>query len=119
MTTRYVHTAFRRGDKVVLTRGTYPGTQGIFLRFREDASWADIRERDGSIRSHPVAWLAGVVAQIPESRLPPVKLTGHGEPQQVIPAKSTGIEAWESEGGATADAAGGRTSTNLAETKSQ
>jgi len=26
--------------------------------FREDANWADITERNGAIRSHPVKWLA-------------------------------------------------------------
>ena len=50
--------AFREGDEVVLATGTYQGTQGVFLRLREDAAWADIAERNGSIRSHPVAWLA-------------------------------------------------------------
>jgi hypothetical protein len=50
--------AFREGDKVVLAIGTYQGTQGVFLRLREDKAWADITEPNGSIRSHPVAWLA-------------------------------------------------------------
>jgi hypothetical protein len=50
--------AFREGDEVVLADGTYEGTPGIFLRLREDVNWADISERNGAIRSHPVAWLA-------------------------------------------------------------
>jgi hypothetical protein len=50
--------AFREGDEVVLATGTYRGTQGIFLHLRPDVKWADITERDGSIRSHPVEWLA-------------------------------------------------------------
>ena len=49
---------FREGDDVVLAEGTYQGTPGIFLRFKEDTNWADITERDGTIRSHPVVWLA-------------------------------------------------------------
>ncbi len=49
---------FREGDEVILVSGTYPGTPGRFLRFREDANWADITERNGRVRSHPVAWLA-------------------------------------------------------------
>jgi hypothetical protein len=49
---------FRQGDEVVLAEGTYQGTPGVFLRLREDVNWADITERNGSIRSHPVAWLA-------------------------------------------------------------
>lgn len=54
---RPVGTVFREGDEVVLAEGTYQGTLGVFLRFRKDANWADITERNGSIRSHPVAWL--------------------------------------------------------------
>ncbi|MBI2688458.1 MAG: hypothetical protein HYX27_19310 [Acidobacteria bacterium] len=49
---------FQEGDEVVLARGTYPGTLGVFLRLKEDVNWADIRERNGDIRSHPVIWLA-------------------------------------------------------------
>jgi hypothetical protein len=50
--------AFHEGDEVVLAEGTYQGTSGVFLRLREDTAWADITQRDGTIRSHPVAWLA-------------------------------------------------------------
>jgi hypothetical protein len=50
--------AFREGDEVVLAAGTYQGTLGIFRRLRGDINWADISERNGNIRSHPVAWLA-------------------------------------------------------------
>jgi hypothetical protein len=53
---------FREGDEVVLIDGTYRGTPGIFLGLRNDAAWADITERDGSVRSHPLAWLAHSVA---------------------------------------------------------
>jgi hypothetical protein len=57
--------AFREGDEVVLANGTYQGTLGVFLRLREDVKWADITERDGSIRSHPVEWLAHAAGVIP------------------------------------------------------
>jgi hypothetical protein len=50
--------AFREGDEVVLATGTYQGTVGVFRGIKEDPKWADITERNGSIRSHPVAWLA-------------------------------------------------------------
>jgi hypothetical protein len=50
-------TVFREGDQVVLAEGTYQGTLGVFVRFGKDVHWADITERDGTIRSHPVAWL--------------------------------------------------------------
>ena len=49
---------FHEGDEVVLANGTYQGTPGVFLRLKEDIKWADITERDGTIRSHPVEWLA-------------------------------------------------------------
>ena len=29
-----------------------------FLRLKEDVNWADITERNGNVRSHPVIWLA-------------------------------------------------------------
>ena len=57
MSDRPVGTVFREGDEVVLAAGTYQGTLGVFVRLREDVNWADITERNGSIRSHPVAWL--------------------------------------------------------------
>ena len=50
-------TVFREGDEVVLAEGTYQGTLGVFLRLRKDVNWADIAERNGNVRSHPVAWL--------------------------------------------------------------
>ena len=49
----------------MLAEGTYQGTPGVFLRLREDTAWADVTQRDGSIRSHPVAWLAHAKAGIP------------------------------------------------------
>ena len=49
---------FHKGDEVVLAEGPYQGTDGVFLRLRQDGTWADITERNGSIRSHPVVWLA-------------------------------------------------------------
>lgn len=55
---RLVHPEFHEGDEVVLAEGTYQGTLGVFLHLREDLKWADIVERNGTIRSHPVAWLA-------------------------------------------------------------
>jgi len=56
-------TVFREGDEVVLGRGTYQGTLGVFVRFKADVNWADIAERNGNIRSHPVAWLDHLTTQ--------------------------------------------------------
>jgi len=58
MSTRTTGQAFHEGDEVVLAKGTYQGTPGVFLRLREDTAWADITQHDGTIHSHPVAWLA-------------------------------------------------------------
>ena len=49
---------FIEGEEVVLAKGTYTGTPGVFLRHRQDAKWADITERNGTVRSHPLEWLA-------------------------------------------------------------
>ena len=49
---------FFKGDEVVLAKGTYTGTPGVFLRSRADIKWADITERSGRVRSHPLEWLA-------------------------------------------------------------
>lgn len=57
---------FREGDEVVLAKGSYQGTLGVFLRLKEDTRWADIRERNGAIRSHPVMWLAHSAITIPD-----------------------------------------------------
>jgi hypothetical protein len=57
MSDKPVAAGFREGDEVVLAEGTYQGTPGVFLRLGADANWADITERNGSVRSHPVAWL--------------------------------------------------------------
>ena len=54
---RPIAVGFQEGETVVLARGTYQGTQGVFLHLREDPAWADIQESGGGIRSHPVAWL--------------------------------------------------------------
>lgn len=66
---RVVAALFREGDEVVLAAGTYQGTLGVFSRFKEDVNWADIRERNGSIRSHPVQWLAHPATTMPD---PPI-----------------------------------------------
>jgi len=58
ISSRVVGVTFHEGDEVVLAEGTYQGTPGVFLRLTKDANWADISERNGSIRQHPIAWLA-------------------------------------------------------------
>jgi hypothetical protein len=36
----------------------------VFVGLKKDINWADIKERNGSIRSHPVEWLAPSTAAI-------------------------------------------------------
>jgi hypothetical protein len=55
--TTLVNQVFREGENVVLARGSYAGTPGVFLHLREDPNWADIAEPDGRVRRHPVEWL--------------------------------------------------------------
>ncbi len=71
MSNRPASTVFREGDEVVLGEGTYQGTFGVFVRFKTDVNWADIRERNGSIRSHPVAWLDHSTGPARFTKLPP------------------------------------------------
>lgn len=58
MTSKLTRPTFLEGDEVVLVAGSYPGTRGVFLRLKEDMNWADITERNGIVRSHPVIWMA-------------------------------------------------------------
>lgn len=49
---------FLKGDEVSLAKGTYEGTLGTFLNFKDDdPNWADILEQDSQVRPHPVEWL--------------------------------------------------------------
>jgi hypothetical protein len=56
--TQRITPVFHAGDEVVLAEGAYQGSSGVFLRLTSDVKWAEIAQRDGSIRNHPVEWLA-------------------------------------------------------------
>ena len=73
-------TAFTAGEEVVLVDGPYESTPGVFLGLGKDANWADIRERKGVIRRHPVAWLGHVPHCQPQlwKREAPNVLAGRG-----------------------------------------
>jgi transcription antitermination factor NusG len=64
-TTKDVASEFRQGDEVVLAEGEFQGTLGTFLRLKQDPKWADITERNGSVRSHPVKWLTHSTSATP------------------------------------------------------
>ena len=56
--TKPVAPVFHTGDPVVLADGPYRDTAGVFLRLKEDVNWAAITERNGTVHSHPIIWLA-------------------------------------------------------------
>ena len=62
---------FSQGDG----RGTYQGTIGVFVCYNTDLNWADIAERNGDVRSHPVAWLDHFTETEGFRRTPSAKVT--------------------------------------------
>ncbi len=61
---RPIAPGFQEGEAVVLVKGTYQGTSGIFLHLQADPNWAEIQESGGNIWSHPVAWLDHAVKKV-------------------------------------------------------
>jgi len=61
--TKVVVSEFRKGDEVELVSGSYQGTLGVFVGLRDDVKWADIAERNGDVRRHPIEWLGHAKAQ--------------------------------------------------------
>lgn len=57
-TSKPVPPVFHQGDQVIIAKGNNEGAIGVFLRLRPDTNWAEIADRNGNMRSHPVAWLA-------------------------------------------------------------
>ena len=55
--TKVVPPVFKKGDEVELIAGSYQVTLGVFIGVREDVKWADITERNGEVRRHPVEWM--------------------------------------------------------------
>ena len=51
------HDPVKPGDPVILVDGPYEGTPGVLLDFKPDPHWAEIREWNDRVRSHPVTWL--------------------------------------------------------------
>lgn len=48
---------FHAGDLVVLVEGPHKYERGTFMRLKDDVEWAAIKETNGAISSHPVAWM--------------------------------------------------------------
>ena len=57
MSTQPAGPTFREGDEVVLAKGSYQGTLGIFLHMKEDTNWRTSGNAT-ALSSHPVIWLA-------------------------------------------------------------
>jgi hypothetical protein len=55
---------------------------GVFVGFRSDLNWADIAERNGEVRSHPLKWLGHARARPKNSEAI--------EPN--VPATTNGVE---------------------------
>lgn len=50
--------SFQPGDPVmVLYQGRYTGMEATFAGPAADPSWAYVRENNGEIRAHPIAWM--------------------------------------------------------------
>jgi hypothetical protein len=50
-------TAFIAGERVFLAEGPHTCTVGIFVAMRPDVNWAEIKEPNDLITTHPVRWL--------------------------------------------------------------
>lgn len=103
---------FQEGDEVLLAEGSHQGTLGVFLCFKEDPNWADILERNGTVRSHPVLWLAHASGEIRSQLLPamdkPALISVKNETVakgRRPPKAPPEIDTWEGEGGAVSPSA--------------
>jgi len=54
---------FIKGNKIVLAEGTYQGTRGVFVAYKDDENWADLLEENGCVRCHPVGWMKADTSQ--------------------------------------------------------
>jgi hypothetical protein len=48
---------FHAGDNVVLAEGPHKDVLGRFLGLEDEVQWAAIKEANGAVTSHPVAWM--------------------------------------------------------------
>jgi hypothetical protein len=49
--------AFHAGDKIIVDEGPHQGVLGTFLGLEDEVRWASIKEANGTVSSHPVAWM--------------------------------------------------------------
>ena len=95
MSNKPAGTVFHEGDEVVLGRGTYQGTPGVFVRLKRTST--GLISRSAMATSQPSRGLAGPlhVSQRVHSRT-------LGGRSQMNGSAEDNIEAWEGEGGAAA-----------------
>lgn len=48
---------FHAGDKIIVAEGPHKDVLGTFLGLEDEVQWAAIKEADGGVSSHPVAWM--------------------------------------------------------------
>ena len=48
---------FHEGDDIALAEGPNKYIRGVFLTLKDDVEWAAIKEPNGAVTSHPVAWM--------------------------------------------------------------
>jgi hypothetical protein len=49
---------FRAGDEVVLVEGPHKYVHGVFIELKDDVEWASIKESNGTVSNHPIAWMS-------------------------------------------------------------
>jgi hypothetical protein len=99
--TAQVHPAFCEGDEVVLTKGTYEGTPGVFLRLKEDTTWGPTSPSEMAV-SAATLWLGSPIPKLRSVALrrdAGVKRTNKAA-SQMDQRTRRAIQAWEDEGGA-------------------
>jgi transcription antitermination factor NusG len=48
---------FHAGEKIILAEGPHKDVLGTFLGLDDEVQWAAIKEANGAVSSHPVAWM--------------------------------------------------------------
>lgn len=48
---------FHVGENIILAKGPHKDVLGTFLRLEDEVEWAAIKEADGAVSCHPVAWM--------------------------------------------------------------
>ena len=80
--------AFQAGDNVVVAERLFQCTPGVFLKLKDDVNWAEIKEYNGIVRSHPVILLRhsrAFHAAVKVALLAPHRFTTHTDHPGFMP----------------------------------